>query len=889
VIAFKSWIHAHFISLRAWWDRSGRRYIVTQWRRLSVGCATGSLIAILIHLIARDKVFAPMLSQKWQSWASQPAFDGLSAYKRELYVLAAVCGVAIIVKVSPAIWRYLRAWWAGITSLTALITLALTVRVLWPGPILSLSTYAWALLLVATMSMEWWRFGSGINSADSLLSLSVPVMLPPKRNTSVMSEWQASTGDDPIQQWEEDLIGRSAVIEVLAEHIFVGRSPVVALHGGLGDGKTSVLNLLRRSINGHAIVVPFSAWLPGSDETLAIDLFRDIATECKRFVYIPQLKKQSAAYARTISGSVSSLAFLKEILPSRSQREEIDEIRETLARVPRPIVVLLDEVDRMQEDELLVLLKILRGASSIPNVTFICAFSVEEMKKHLSPKLSYEYLEKFFPVSVSLAAPDPVMVGRLFQNRVKVAANKEKWFLGTDQKKFEELLDFLWKESLWQICSNLRKAALLVNDVSASAHSIGGEVNLLDLIAIEALRRFATEVHGLVRQNSVFLTYGNQSFMTGQYISDRRKEKESSESFKKLEARVNEASEPQAIKTIVDFLFPNFSSSRQGLSMLSLMRPSNEDLAEKEKRICSPDYFSIYFRAAIPEEMYSEAELMFTIANLNNAQSEEACEHILSEILSALPKDQPKREDCLWKIGRAVKDRLTDKAAEWLAYAAASRSTDYAYSLEYIGEAARAQNIVFEAAQKFSSSTKAQDILVGAMKRAVDDTFAKRLLELAEKRDRNRILLNFEYIDLDALKLAFVEHMRVHYGQAVDTSKLTLQNGDWWAFRRWADYSEDDKKAVAQFFQRFIGTDRKRLAQAINFLYPTGYSWSDDPRPFISTVYPVEELRKSLETLNEGEQLNDIETKAIQRFRELLDGKWYDSSRPHGDQATGSA
>jgi len=63
------------------------------------------------------------------------------------------------------------------------------------------------------------------------------------------------------------------------------------------------------------------------------------------------------------------------------------------------ILVLLDEIDRMHKEELVVLLKILRGASSIPNVTFVCAFSEEEITKELDNKtgLSYGYMEKFSP------------------------------------------------------------------------------------------------------------------------------------------------------------------------------------------------------------------------------------------------------------------------------------------------------------------------------------------------------------------------------------------------------------------------------------------------------------------------------------------------------------
>lgn len=124
-----------------------------------------------------------------------------------------------------------------------------------------------------------------------------------------------------------------------------------------------------------------------------------------------------------------SLAGLKELLPAQSQREEVQELREALSRVPVPILVLLDELDRVHKEELLVLLKLLRGATSIPTITFVCAFSEQEIMKELSKDgdISHEYLEKFFPVSVSLSPPDAGMLGACFQIKLKSGFEKQGW------------------------------------------------------------------------------------------------------------------------------------------------------------------------------------------------------------------------------------------------------------------------------------------------------------------------------------------------------------------------------------------------------------------------------------------------------------------------------
>ena len=59
-----------------------------EWRRLLIGCAIGSLIAIAVHLAFWDSVFVPALQGKWTP--KQKFFDGFSAYKPELVLFSSV-------------------------------------------------------------------------------------------------------------------------------------------------------------------------------------------------------------------------------------------------------------------------------------------------------------------------------------------------------------------------------------------------------------------------------------------------------------------------------------------------------------------------------------------------------------------------------------------------------------------------------------------------------------------------------------------------------------------------------------------------------------------------------------------------------------------------------
>jgi hypothetical protein len=107
-------------------------------------------------------------------------------------------------------------------------------------------------------------------------------------------------------------------------------------------------------------------------------------------------------------------------------------------------------------------------------------------------------------------------------------------------------------------------------------------------------------------------------------------------------------------------------------------------------------------------------------------------------------------------------------------------------------------------------------VLEGAMVRISDDTFAKRLLEFTVDKDRNKVLTNFSNVNADNVKTAFMDRMRRRYSQDIQNVNIAL--GDWFAFNIWVRNSEQDREIERDFWRRFIGHSRKRLAQAINFI-----------------------------------------------------------------------
>jgi KAP family P-loop domain len=851
------------------------KFFLKLWRRVGIGCILGALVGVAFHLFSHDSRFAAYAYTEWSQILVKEHFDGLQAYTTELIVLLIATAAVVAIPISLWMWRFARSWWAGIVTITIPVAASVTFAIVEFGRSYPKITIAGGLVSLVVVAMIERRRQRPRSSQPSTLRLNIPAQ---NRRVLVGRRWEASSSDDPITNWEDDIIGRAAVVEALAQHALSLRTPVVALNGEFGDGKSSVLNLLKKAVEGQAIIVSFNAWLPGSEATFATDLFINIATECKKHFYVPQLKKQALAYARTLTRSVSFLAGLKELLPAQSQWEEVQELRQSFSRLPLRIVVLLDEIDRMQREELLVLLKILRGASSIPNVTFVCAFSEKWIRAVLKEEAP-DYLQKFFPISVNLPAADPDMIGRCVKDQLMGSLEKQNWFGTPDEKKrFTEVFDRAWNDALSRLCTNLRKAGLLINDVLTIGSAISGEVNPFDLVAIEAVKRFYPEVYSSVRSQALFMTSGESSWSAGRYMRDERKKKETSEFFKALDSLIDGQSEPTAVRALLGLMFPEYAKANESAGVYQFVRRTTEDSAEAEKRICNADYFPIYFRAAVPEEMFSNSELDQVISKLNGAKSETEVQHVFDETLDSIPPNHPRRQDFLWKLNRESA-RLSDITSERLAYAAAVRADSYAYDMINVGEAARALNLVFSAAQKVSTTSGAQRTLVGAMARASDDTFAFRIVEYTANSDRNKVLTNFSNVNADGVKAAFTERMRKRY-LVQDIQAVNIAQGDWRAFQFWADNSDADRGIEQEFWRRFIGDSRKKLAQAINFLYPRTVAWTSDPRPTIDPMFPMTEFARLIADLPAGEQLDEVEVDGIARMQKLLDGKYFNPLNP---------
>ncbi len=264
--------------------------------------------------------------------------------------------------------------------------------------------------------------------------------------------------------------------------------------------------------------------------------------------------------------------------------------------------------------------------------------------------------------------------------------------------------------------------------------------------------------------------------------------------------------------------------------------------------------------------MFSATELEAFIDAMNAASDTTQCRGLFVAALSSTPKNSPRRYSFLHRLSQSV-GRFHDFQAEVLACAIAENCAEYVYDifLPTAAEAGRGLLFVFEVVERFSKTATIQRVLENALKAAADDTFAVRLLSFSGvRREQNKIVRDFSNVDANSLEEVFVARMESRYGPKVDAMKVNLAQGDREAFGIWVNHSDRSRDVEIQFWRRFIGGGRKRLAMAVDFLFPAGL-WTSDPQPFVDRLFPLGSFKELAERLPVDGELTESENRALGR------------------------
>lgn len=218
--------------------------------------------------------------------------------------------------------------------------------------------------------------------------------------------------DEEIVDQKDDLLTSEAQAKSFAETVLAsGAHPglVFGVDGPWGVGKTSFINLAERywaCAEDRAIVCRFEPLRYASEPDLADRLIRDLSVAIQRKVFAPEFRPAASRYSRLIQGKadVSFLGFKLSLEPSQETVDELlDDIDEVLRRIGRRVIIVIDDLDRLDAKTTNNVLFATRRTFKLSQATYVLCYDTEILAgSQEDGSRAREFLEKFVTVKLSL-------------------------------------------------------------------------------------------------------------------------------------------------------------------------------------------------------------------------------------------------------------------------------------------------------------------------------------------------------------------------------------------------------------------------------------------------------------------------------------------------------
>lgn len=319
--------------------------------------------------------------------------------------------------------------------------------------------------------------------------------------------------DDPFQN---DLLDRKEKAEVLTSLVSNIDGPcTMAVDAAWGAGKTTFLKMWAKYLPKEGFpVVEFNAWetdasgdpfvaltteiteqLKGVTDESRLEQVADRAKELVRKL-APGLIRFGTGFVPVAGSELGHTlsAYAEEVLAGHSEakqstkqfNESLQELANALweAKEQKPIVILIDELDRCRPSYAIELLETAKHIFGVDHVVFVLAVNREQLAHSVKALYGSEfdapgYLRRFFDIDFRLPAPDREAFVRNMLSGVGV------------YQFFEETSDRLAREQGKGVCEIL---ALFLSCSDLSLRSIG-----------QTLHRFAVVLSSLGSSNNVHL------------------------------------------------------------------------------------------------------------------------------------------------------------------------------------------------------------------------------------------------------------------------------------------------------------------------------------------------------------------------------------------------
>ena len=445
--------------------------------------------------------------------------------------------------------------------------------------------------------------------------------MEPGTGEAKQSQDETYDPDSPIDNPSQDKLERWAFAKRIANciaNIIDERSLVFGISGKWGEGKTSVLKLIHHALldENQIIRIWYNPWQYKDEIQLLRSFFETIADVCtdSDFAGSDKLAKALRMYGNVLAPFSFSLAHitfnpssfflntakeLSNVKLSDKQRE----IEGYLRKADKRLVVFIDDLDRLDVNEICLVFKLVKLLAKFACTTYILAFDYHMVTDALSsrykPGLDYswgEFIEKIVQVQLPIPKVSHSALREFFLSEVEQAL--ETAGIKLDEQQEIRFMDGFW-HGLEVRVKTPRLAKRYRNALLHAMPILKDEVDPVDLMLLEGVRTFFPILYDVIRDNKkLFIGFELE-------LSDYKgEEKEGAQNVIEAGFAGLNAMEKKAANSLIRRLFPRtepiFGGPRYSADF--------GEIWANGKRVASQEYFDRYFSYTISKRDISDVE-----------------------------------------------------------------------------------------------------------------------------------------------------------------------------------------------------------------------------------------------------------------------------------------
>jgi predicted KAP-like P-loop ATPase len=444
--------------------------------------------------------------------------------------------------------------------------------------------------------------------------------------------------DNPITSSDQDVLGRAVVARDFARSVReldASQGVVVGVLGAWGHGKSSFVNLMREEFAEmpELPVIEFNPWVFSGDQQLTEVFFREIAAELRlndesKFGTIAEGLDKYGDVLSPLAvipwfGSWFDRAFKATRTAAtwwndrkKGTRTFRETVTDALKQLSQPIIVVIDDIDRLTTREIRDIFKLVRLTASFPNVIYVLAFDRRRVEQALSEDgvPGRAYLEKILQLSFDVPMiPTEVLRVQVF-DRLNVILQE------VDGLRFNgSIWPDVYIEIIEPLVGSLRDVTRLGLSARPTLRALGDQIEAVDLLALEALRVFRPELFQALHNARLALTE------TQAYFGRSEKPHRKAEIEELLKVADGDAG---VVRALIQRLFPAGRAYIENNSY----GPDWLNTWKREHRVAYIGYLELYFGRTLPSDLVSFQQAELAYARIADADA-------LGEYLDLLPRE----------------------------------------------------------------------------------------------------------------------------------------------------------------------------------------------------------------------------------------------------------